>query len=78
MSPADHAPLIKQMQSWMGMINWLQQCTRPDIATTYPLLASYMPCPSPGHLDAACYLGRYILYTMDLGLHFSCDNKASL
>jgi hypothetical protein len=78
MSPADHAPLIKQMQSWMGMINWLQQCTRPDIATTFSLLASYMHCPSPGHLDATRYLGRYILSTMDLGLHFSCDNKATL
>jgi hypothetical protein len=35
-STADCTPLMKQMQSWMGMINWLQQCTRPDITTTFP------------------------------------------
>jgi hypothetical protein len=36
MSPAERAPLIAKMQSWLGMINWLQMCTRPDLATILP------------------------------------------
>jgi len=66
------------MQSWLGMINWLHMCTRPDLATVFSLLASYMHCPSPGHLDAVKYVGRYILSTYDLGLHFSSRPNSSL
>jgi len=52
MSLEDRAPLIAKMQSWMGMLNWLQQCTCPDLSTIISLLASYMNCPSLGHLEA--------------------------
>jgi len=78
MSPEDRVPLIAKMQSWMGMNNWLQQCTRPDFATIYSLLASYMHCPSPGHLEAVNYVGKYILSTMHLGLLFTSKSTASL
>jgi hypothetical protein len=78
MSPDDRAPLIAKMQSWLGMINWLQMCTRPDLATTFSLLASYMHCPSPGHIDAVKHVGKYILSTMDLGLHFSSQPNSTL
>jgi hypothetical protein len=30
-----HAPLTAKMQSWLGMINWLQMCMRPDLATIF-------------------------------------------
>ena len=53
MSPEDRAPLIGKMQSWLGMINWLQMCTRPDLATVFSLLASHMYKPSPSHIEAA-------------------------
>jgi hypothetical protein len=66
-SPEDRAPLIGKMQSWLGMINWLQMCTRPDLATVFSLLATHMHKPSPGHIEAAKYIGRYILSTMELG-----------
>jgi hypothetical protein len=48
MSPEEQEPLIAKVQSWMGVLNWLQQCTCPDLATIFSLLASYMHCPSPG------------------------------
>jgi hypothetical protein len=78
MSPEARAPFISKVQSWLGMINWLQMCTRPDLATVFSLLASYMHCPSPGHLDAVKYVGHYILSTHDLGLHFSSRPNSSL
>jgi len=68
----------KFMQCWMGMINWLQQCTRPDLATIFSLLATRMHCPSPGHLEAAKYVGRHILSTLDLGLLFSTRATSTL
>jgi hypothetical protein len=78
MSPEDRAPLISKMQCWMGMLNWPQQCTRPDLATVFSLLATHMHCPSPGQLDAARYVGRYILSKMDLGVVFSTHATNSL
>jgi hypothetical protein len=78
MSPDDRAPLTAKMQSWLGMINWLQMCTRPDLATTFSLLSSYMHCPSPGHLEAVKHVGKYILSTMELGLQFTSKPNSSL
>jgi len=78
MSPEARAPLITKMQLWMGMLNWLQQCICPDLATTFTLLASYMHCPSPSHLEAIQFVGKYILSTMDLGLLFTSKATASL
>jgi hypothetical protein len=78
MSPEDRAPFITKMQSWLGMVNWLQMCTRPDLATIFSLLASYMHCPSPGHQEAVKYVGKYILSTMDLGLHFTSKPNPTL
>jgi hypothetical protein len=78
MSPEARAPLITKMQSWLGMINWLQMCTRPDFATIFTLLATHMHSPSPGHIDAVKYLGRYILSTMELGLLFTSSPNSSL
>jgi hypothetical protein len=78
MSLESRAPLTAKMQSWLGMINWLQMCTRPDLATIFSLLSSHMHCPSPGHLDAVKHVGKYILSTMDLGLHFSSKPNSSL
>jgi len=71
MTSEDRAPLITKMQSWLGMKNWLQMCTRPDLATIFSLLATHMHKPSPGHLTVVKHVGRYILSTMDLGLQFS-------
>jgi hypothetical protein len=78
MTSEDRAPLVAKMQSWLGMINWLQMCTRPDLATVFSLLSTNMHCPSPGHIDAVKYVGKYILSTMDLGLHFSSKTNFTL
>jgi hypothetical protein len=78
MSDADRAPLIAKMQSWLGMINWLTQGTRPDLATIFSLLASHTKMPSPGHLDAVKHVGRYLKSTADLGLLFTSRRNQAL
>ncbi len=63
MTSEDRAPLIVKMQSWLGMINWLQMCTCPDLATIFSLLATHMHKPSPGHLEAVKKCGSlYFVY----------------
>jgi hypothetical protein len=42
------------------------------------LLATYTSCPSPGHLDAIKYVGRYLKSTADLGLVFSSAGNPTL
>jgi len=71
MSAEERAPLVAKMQSWLGMMNWLQMCTRPDLATVFSLVATHMHKPSPGHIEAVKYVGKYISSTIDLGLQFS-------
>ncbi len=78
MNDSERAPLIAKMQSWLGMLNWLCQGTRPDIATITSLLASHTRCPSPGHLEAVKYVGRYLKSTSDLGLLFSSKGNSTL
>ena len=78
LSDTDRAPIIDKMRSWLGMLNWLCQGTRPDIATITSLLATYTSCPSPGHLDAIKYIGRYLKSTADLGLMFSSMGNPTL
>jgi hypothetical protein len=59
--PVDSIPVeAARMHSWLGMMNWLQMCTHPDLATIFSLLSTYMHCPSPGHIHAVRYVGQYI------------------
>jgi hypothetical protein len=62
----------------MALHDKLVTNTRPDLATIFSLLSSYMHHPSPGHLEAVKHVGKYILSTMDLGLHFMSKPNSSL
>ena len=78
MSAEQRAPLIARMRSWCGMLNWLSLGTRPDVTTVCSLLASSQCCPSPGHLDAAKYVGKYLKATASLGLLYSSRSNSQL
>jgi hypothetical protein len=78
MSDEQRAPLIARLRSWCGMLNWLSLGTRPDVTTVCSLLASCQCRPSPGHLDAAKYIGKYLKATAGLGLQYSSRNNSTL
>jgi hypothetical protein len=78
MSADQRAPLISRLRSWCGMLNWLSLGTRPNVTTVCSLLASSQCCPSPGHLDAAKYVGRYLKATAGLGLLYSSRTNSQL
>ncbi len=55
----DRDALRLNYQSLEGSFNWLAHTTRPDLSTMVSLLAQHQSNPSPGHLEAACYVMNY-------------------
>jgi hypothetical protein len=62
MSASDQDKLRLQYQSLVGSFNWLAHTTHPDILTVVSLLAQHQSNPSPGHLDAAHHVVKYLSY----------------
>jgi len=67
-----------QYQSIVGSLNWLAHTTRPDISTAVSLLAQHQSQPSPGHLDAALYVVRYLASTKTLGIYYSSSKRSTM
>ena len=60
----------KVYQGIVGSINWLAQCTRPDVAPALTFLASYSTSPSIQHYQAALHVLKYLYSTSDYGISF--------
>ena len=60
----------KVYQGIVGSINWLAQCTRPDVAPALTFLASYSNAPSAQHYQAALHVLKYLYSTSDYGISF--------
>jgi hypothetical protein len=56
----DRSLVRKQMQSMLGCITWLYTSTRPDINVAGSLLSQFQCNPSPGHVEGARYVLRYL------------------
>jgi len=78
MSLNDRDRLRLQYQSLVGSLNWLAHTTRPDLSTVVSLLAQHQSCPSPGHLEAAMYVARYLACTKSLGIYFTSAKESIL
>jgi hypothetical protein len=59
-------------------LNWLSLTTSPDLSTVISLLAQHQSTPSPGHLDVALYIVKYLSGTKTLGIFFSSLRKTQL
>jgi hypothetical protein len=72
--PKTDMPTLKQdivtakNQSLIGSLLWLAYDTRPDLCVATSILAQYNKQPSSGHYDAARYVLKYILGTIDHGM----------
>ena len=78
MSDTERAKLNKTLQEYVGSLNWLSTQTRPDLSTITNIIAQYNSNCSPGHIDAAKYVIRYLIGTKDLGIKFSSKNNSDL
>jgi len=67
-----------QLRAIIGSLNWLSTQTRPDITTITNMIAPYQSNPSPGHLEAAKYVLRYLKGTPNLGISFTSRPQTKL
>ena len=68
----------KRDQSVVGLIGWLAQRTRPDLAPSHSFLSSYNIKPSKSHWNAALYILHYIHSTTDYGFTFTSKSQVPL
>ena len=73
--PEEKADFVQRYQSIIGGFNWLSINTRPDISTAYNLLSQFNSNPSPGHMEAAHYVLRYLKNTASHGIWFRQDEN---
>ena len=66
----ENNPLVTTYRSLMGGLTWLAISTLPDIAVAHKLLSRHITNPSPGHMEAAKHVLRYLRGTPDNGLMF--------
>jgi len=63
LSSPDQDKLRLHYQLLVGSLNWLAHTTHPDLSTVVSLLAQHQSHPSPGHLDAALHVIKYVAQT---------------
>ncbi len=49
-------------QHLIGVMRWMVELGRIDIATEVSMLSSYLACPHEGHLENALHVMRYLQY----------------
>ena len=59
-----------RMMCICGGLQWLQTCTRPDIAFATNMLARYASNPSPEHISYANRVLRYLSGTIEMGITY--------
>ena len=64
-------------RSIIGKMNYLEKCTRPDIAYVVHQCARFSSCPKREHGDAVKWLGRYLKGTRDKGIIYKPKHDSS-
>jgi len=79
---ADDCPALleqrRKYQSVVGLIGWLAQSMRPDLAPCHYFLSSYNNKPSKSHWNIALYVLHYIHSTINYGFTFTSNERAPL
>lgn len=65
-------------RSVIGMLGYLTRCSRSDIAYAVHQCARFSDSPRIEHSNAVRWLGRYLLGTMNKGMHFVPDMQQGL
>ena len=65
---SEEAVPVTLMRSIVGLLNYIAQHTRPDIAFAVSAIAAHVNAPGVRHLQAVKHLLRYLQGTKDLGL----------
>ncbi|TMW59504.1 hypothetical protein Poli38472_004573 [Pythium oligandrum] len=62
-------------RSLIGCLQYVAQCTRPDIAFAVTHLSRFMENPGPRHWTAAIRVLRYLKSTRDYGISYGGDHE---
>jgi hypothetical protein len=62
----------------VGVLNWLAQCSRPDIAFSVSLLASFQAAPTMKHWSAVKHVFGYLSGTRKLGVVLNAAGDGQL
>ena len=65
-------------RSVIGKLNYLERCTRPDIAYATHQCARFTECPKEEHGKAVRWLARYLKGTIDQGIIMHPDDSVDL
>lgn len=63
-------------RSIIGKLLYLAHTCRPDLAFPANLLARFLQTPKQSHLQAAKRMLRYLIGTLDLGIHYSKSSSS--
>ena len=66
------------LRSYVGSLNWLGTCTRPDLSTITNMLSRYLHKATPSHISAAKYAIKYLKGTLSYGIQFTSKHNISL
>ena len=64
--------------SAIGVLMYLANCTRPDIAFSVNLLTRYSSAPTRRHWNGIKHILRYLCRTTDMNLFYSRESKQQL
>jgi hypothetical protein len=78
LSSSEQDRLCLHYQSLVGSLNWLAHMTHPDLSTVVSLLAQHQTNASPGHVEAAVHVIKYVAQTKTLGIYFTSDKRPNL
>jgi hypothetical protein len=67
----DKVPLVKNYQSLVGGLLWVQRHTCPEISTAVSLLSSYSHNPTFTHYEAGKRVLAWLQGTLDRGIRFT-------
>jgi len=75
---ADDCPALlerrRKYQSVVGLIGWLAQSTRPDLAPCHSFLSSYNNKPSKSHWNAALYVLHHNRLRFHVHIQRTCSS----
>jgi hypothetical protein len=65
-------------RSLIGCLQYLAQCTRPDISLAVGKLARFVENPGRAHWKAAKRVLRYLKHTKEFGVQFGWNNEEDM
>ena len=68
----------EDLRSYLGSLNWLSMCTRPDLSTVTNMISRYLHKAILSHVSTAKYAIKYLKGALSYGIQFISKHNISL